>query len=145
MPQHGYSYEDLVAIQKIVRDTARDSLASYYACSTADYGKPVDDFAAASPWTGVRAGMAPCCGAVARSSTELIEAHQLVPGGGRQPSVHSATRCERASEQFPVPRKRWTLDGERGRKVRGGYRERQGEWAFPTSQARIGDSRGTAP
>ena len=37
MPQHGYSFEDLVAIQNIVRDTARDSLASFYACSTADY------------------------------------------------------------------------------------------------------------
>lgn len=37
LPQQGYSYEDLVAIQNIVRDTARDSLATYFACSTADY------------------------------------------------------------------------------------------------------------
>ena len=37
MPQQGYSYEDLVAIQNIVRDAARDSLAGFVACSVADY------------------------------------------------------------------------------------------------------------
>ena len=37
LPQNEYSYEDLVAIQQIVRDAARSSLSNYYACSTADY------------------------------------------------------------------------------------------------------------
>jgi myo-inositol-1(or 4)-monophosphatase len=37
LPQQGYSYEDLVAIQNIVRDTARDKLSGFVACSTADY------------------------------------------------------------------------------------------------------------
>ena len=37
MPYDEYSYEDLLAIQKIVRDTARSSLSNFYACSTADY------------------------------------------------------------------------------------------------------------
>ena len=36
MPQQGYSYEDLIAIQNIVRDTARDSLSAYFTCSTAE-------------------------------------------------------------------------------------------------------------
>jgi myo-inositol-1(or 4)-monophosphatase len=37
LPRHKYSYEDLVAIQQIIRDTARHSLTVYYSCSTADY------------------------------------------------------------------------------------------------------------
>ena len=37
MPRHKYSYEDLVAIQEIIRDAARQSLSIYYSCSTADY------------------------------------------------------------------------------------------------------------
>ncbi|MCP4387348.1 MAG: inositol monophosphatase family protein [Gammaproteobacteria bacterium] len=37
MPQHSYSYDDLLAIQEIVREAAAHSLAVYYACSTADY------------------------------------------------------------------------------------------------------------
>ena len=37
LPQQGYSFEDLVVIQNIVRDTARDNLAAYFTCSTADY------------------------------------------------------------------------------------------------------------
>ncbi|UCH40518.1 MAG: inositol monophosphatase family protein [Gammaproteobacteria bacterium] len=37
MPQTKYSYDDLLAIQDIVRETARHSLAVYFARSTADY------------------------------------------------------------------------------------------------------------
>ena len=37
MPRHEYSYDDLIAIQEIVRDTAANSLSVYYACTTADY------------------------------------------------------------------------------------------------------------
>ena len=37
LPQHRYSYDDLLSIQEIVREAAVHSLAVYYACSTADY------------------------------------------------------------------------------------------------------------
>lgn len=37
MPQHTYNYDDLLAIQEIIRTAASHSLAIYYACSTADY------------------------------------------------------------------------------------------------------------
>lgn len=37
MPQHTYNYDDLLAIQEIIRNAARQSLGIYYACSTADY------------------------------------------------------------------------------------------------------------
>lgn len=37
MPQHNYSFDDLLAIQEITREAAGHSLAVYYACSTADY------------------------------------------------------------------------------------------------------------
>ena len=37
MPQHRYSYEDLIAIQQIIRDVSAHSLSVYYECSTADY------------------------------------------------------------------------------------------------------------
>jgi len=37
LPQHRYSYEDLIAIQQIIRDVSAHSLSVYYECSTADY------------------------------------------------------------------------------------------------------------
>ena len=37
LSQHSYNYDDLVAIQEIIREAARHSLAVYYECSTADY------------------------------------------------------------------------------------------------------------
>ncbi|NCF37290.1 MAG: inositol monophosphatase [Gammaproteobacteria bacterium] len=37
MPQHNYSYDDLLAIQSIIREAASHSLAVYYACSNADF------------------------------------------------------------------------------------------------------------
>lgn len=37
MSKNDYSYDDLIAIQEIIRDAAKNSLAVYYTCSTADY------------------------------------------------------------------------------------------------------------
>ena len=37
MHQHRYNFDDLLAIQNIIREAAGQSLAVYYACSTADY------------------------------------------------------------------------------------------------------------
>lgn len=37
MAQSAYHFEDLAAIEAIIRDAAKSSLAVYYACSTADY------------------------------------------------------------------------------------------------------------
>lgn len=37
MSQHKYNYDDLLAIQAIIRKAAEHSLAIYYACSTAEY------------------------------------------------------------------------------------------------------------
>ena len=37
MPRQKYSYDDLIAIQEIIRDTAGHSLSAYYNCTTADY------------------------------------------------------------------------------------------------------------
>jgi myo-inositol-1(or 4)-monophosphatase len=37
LPRHEYSYDDLIAIQEIIRDAAGTSLSVYYTCTTADY------------------------------------------------------------------------------------------------------------
>ncbi len=37
MPENRYNFDDLLAIQEIIREAAGHSLATYYACSTADY------------------------------------------------------------------------------------------------------------
>ena len=37
MPEHRYNFDDLLAIQEIIREAAGHSLAAYYACSTANY------------------------------------------------------------------------------------------------------------
>ena len=37
MPEHRYNFDDLLAIQEIIRAAAGHSLAAYYACSTANY------------------------------------------------------------------------------------------------------------